>query len=111
MPLSVEYLHPYYHEWQQLRRVEPGDRPLVMPQLLPDGGKKLYSFECDKTDLYGTVTSYKWPKLLTEEEVGLVQLDKLEKVSEETVAKGRAYEISLRTTEDLPRVIVRFIQS
>ncbi len=111
MPLSVEYLHPYFNEWKQLRQVDPGDKPLVMPQLLPDGGKKVYSFECDQADLYSTVTTYKWPRLLAEDEIGLVQLETLDKISEETVAKGRGYEISMRTARDIPRVHVRLIQS
>lgn len=111
MPLSVEYLHPYFGEWKQLRKVSPGQRPLVMPQLLPDEGKKIYSFECDQSDSFTTVTVYKWPQMLSVEEIGLVRLDKLEKISEETVPKGDIYPLSIKTDWDLPRVHVRFIQS
>lgn len=110
MPLSVEFYHYKYEKWAPVVTIKPGQKPVVMPQIMPDGDKKIYVLECDDTDFFTSISSYKVPVNIRDEEIGLLNVSQMDPDSVITVEKDHDYFISIKSEDKTERLVVKFSQ-
>lgn len=111
MPLSVEFYHPDYQEWAPVSEVKPGQPPSYMPQFMPDGERKLYAIECDETDYFASISTYDIPEVVKDDEIGFINLERLDPKTVITVEKDHDCFISIKSDKEIERFVVKFSQT
>ena len=110
MPLSVEFYHPRYEKWAELTVIKPGQKPVVIPQIMPDGDKKIYVLKCDNTDFYTSIYCYKIPNNVKDDDISLLNIDEMNPDSVVTIEKNYDYFISIKSEKKTERLVIKFSQ-
>ncbi len=110
MPLNIEVLLTEKMKWYKFHTGKPDDLPVGIPQVMPDGNRKIYILNCDESDEFSTMATYDVPPEIDNkfEAHELIEDGVLLPSSEIIIKKGENYYYSVRTSELEDRVIVVF---
>ncbi len=110
MPLSVEFFHPKYKKWENVTTLLPGQPPETVRQHMPEreDGKRIYAAECDQSDRFSSLFTYKIPNGTKINEIDIESPQVIREVSVLTIEKGKALYYSIKSSREKPRLVVRF---
>lgn len=111
MPLSIEVLNPKHKEWCKITSLGPQDGYLVLPQILPDGSRKVYLVDCDKSDNFSSFYSFSLPENVGDAQIReLIERGELTQNSEVTIRKGDRMIYAIKSVEEDSRYLTSFHQ-
>lgn len=110
MPLNIEVLLTEKMRWYQFHTGKPDDLPVGIPQLMPDGNRKIYILSTDVSDEFSTMATYDIPPEIDNkfDAIDLIKDGVMVPSSEITIKRGENYYYSVRTSELTDRTILVF---